>query len=401
MDYLDLMRSLHTEAKSKIVLLVMDGLGGLPLEPGGKTELETAATPNLDAIAQNAVCGLSQPIAPGITPGSGPAHLALFGFDPLTHEIGRGILEVLGIGFPVQADDLTVRGNFCTVDADGLLTDRRAGRIASEKSAELCRLLQQIEVPGAQVFVLPVREHRFAIVFRGQGLDPRLSETDPQVTGKPPLPLEALAPEAKPTADLVNRWIDQARRMLAGHQPANMFLLRGWSKDPCLPKMGELYGLKAAAIAVYPMYRGVAMLVGMDILDAGATVADEFTTLEKHWADYDFFYVHVKYTDSRGEDGDFAAKVKVIEQVDALIPRITALNPDVLIVTGDHSTPAALKGHSWHPVPTMLASRYCRSDSAQQFGETACALGGLGTFPAVNIMPLAMAHALRLEKYGA
>jgi len=401
MDHLDLMKALHLQNTSKIVLLVMDGLGGLPLEPGGKTELETANTPNLDAQARVGVCGLSQPVAPGITPGSGPAHLALFGYDPIKYAIGRGVLEVLGIGFPLECDDVAVRGNFCTVDEAGLVTDRRAGRISSEKSAALCGLLQKIEVPGVLPFVLPVREHRFAIVFRGSGLSDRLSDTDPQFAGKAPLPLQALAPAAENTVALVNRWIDQAKEVLAGHAPANGFLLRGFSKDPSLPKMDEIFGLRAAAISVYPMYRGVAKLVGMDVLETGSTVEDEVARLEAAWPDYDFFYIHIKHTDSRGEDGDFDGKVKVIEQVDALLPRITALKPDVLIVTGDHCTPAALKGHSWHPVPTMIVSRYCGAANTQHFSERACAQGSLGRFPAVEIMPLAMANALRLEKFGA
>lgn len=401
MDYLDLMCSLHTSNRSKIVLFVVDGLGGLALTPGGKTELETAFKPNLDALVRTGVCGLSIPIAPGVTPGSGPAHLALFGYDPIRYEIGRGVLEVLGIGFPLQPDDVAARGNFCTVDENGLITDRRAGRISTERATALCQLLQQIEIPGIQVFVLPVREHRFALVLRGQGLSDRLSDTDPQFTGKPPLPLLALAPESEHTAALVNQWIEQAKAKLVGHAPANMFLLRGFSKDPSLPKMADVYGLRAAAISAYPMYRGVAKLVGMDVLQAGSTLEDEIATLSAAWQDYDFFYIHVKYTDSRGEDGDFAAKVEVIEQVDTLMPRIVALKPDVLVVTGDHSTPAALKGHSWHPVPTMLVARHCRADDVQEFSERACAHGALGRFAAVEIMPLAMANALRLEKYGA
>jgi len=401
MDYLDLMKSLHVQNDRKIVLLVMDGLGGLPVEPGGKTELETANTPNLDALAKVGVCGLSSPVAPGITPGSGPAHLALFGYDPIKYEIGRGVLEVLGIGFPLQPDDVAVRGNFCTVDANGVLTDRRAGRIASDKSAELCRLLQGIRIPGVETFVLPVREHRFAIVFRGPGLDAHLSETDPQVTGKPPLPLVATAPEAEQTAKLVNQWIEEARALLAGHHPANMFLLRGFAKDPSLPKLSDVCGLRAAALSTYPMYRGVAKLVGMDVLDAGNSLDDELAAMEANWQKYDFFYVHVKATDSRGEDGDFQAKVRVIESVDAAMPRLMALRPDVLIVTGDHSTPAAMKSHSWHPVPTMIVAPFCRTDEVEEFSERACARGGLGHFQAVELMPMAMANALKLEKFGA
>jgi len=401
MDYLDLMKSLHTENSTKIVLLVMDGLGGLPSGPNGATELEAARTPNLDGLASRAECGLSIPIAPGITPGSGPSHLALFGYDPLRYEFGRGILEVLGVGFPIEEEDLAARGNFCTVDDNGIVVDRRAGRIPTEKSTALCELLQTIKVPGLEVIVLPVREHRFGLVFRGDNLDERLSDTDPQATGRRPLPLRALAPEAQPTAELISAWVRQAEALLANHEPANMFLLRGFSKDPRLPKMADVYGLKAAAIATYPMYRGVAQLVGMDVLDVEGSLEDEIDALQKHWTSYDYFYVHVKYTDSRGEDGDFEAKARIIEQVDQLIPNILQLEPDVLIVTGDHSTPAKLKAHSWHPVPTMIVSHNGRCDRLEAFSERACARGSLGRFYAVEIMPMAMANALRLEKYGA
>ncbi|NPV07236.1 MAG: 2,3-bisphosphoglycerate-independent phosphoglycerate mutase [Anaerolineae bacterium] len=401
MDHRELMRQLHTPADTKIVLWVMDGLGGLPLTPGGKTELETASTPNLDALARRGLCGLSVPVAPGITPGSGPSHLALFGYDPVACEIGRGVMEVLGIDFALQAEDVAARGNFCTVDDAGLVTDRRAGRISTEQGAKLCRLLQEIEVPGVQVFVLPVREHRFGLVLRGPGLDPRLSDTDPQAVGKPPLELQALVPEAEATARLARQWLEQAYRVLASHHPANSLLLRGFSQDPALPKMADVYGLKAAAIASYPMYRGLAKLVGMEVLQTGPTFADEIATLEANWDRFDFFYLHLKYTDSRGEDGDFDAKVTVIEEADSFLPRILALGPDVLVVTADHSTPARLKGHSWHPVPTILFSEVCRADQVVEFTENACANGALGLFPAVDIMPLAMANAGRLAKFGA
>jgi len=401
MDHLDLMRQLRIPAETKILLWVMDGLGGLPLETGGKTELEAAHTPNLDELARRSVAGLSAPIAPGITPGSGPSHLALFGYDPLAWDLGRGVMEVLGIDFPLEDADVAVRGNFCTVDEAGLITDRRAGRISTEKSTELCRLLQQIRVPGVEAFVLPVREHRFALVFRGAGLDPHIADTDPQAVGKAPLAVRATSPQAQPAAGLVTAWLEQAYRVLAPYHPANSLLLRGFSRDPGLPKMAEVYGLKAAAVASYPMYRGLAKLVGMDVLSTGPTFADEVATVEQNWKDYDFFYLHLKYTDSRGEDGAFDAKVKVIEQADAMLPRLLALKPDVLIISGDHSSPARLKGHSWHPVPTLLYSEVCGVDSVSVFSERACAGGALGVLPAVDLMPLAMANAGRLAKFGA
>ncbi len=401
MDELEWIHELAQPANTKILMLILDGLGGLPLTANGLTELEAAHTPNMDKLAREGICGLSEPVGAGITPGSGPGHLALFGYDPLKYVIGRGVLEALGIGFPLEKDDVAARGNFCTLDAEGRITDRRAGRIPTEKCRELVEILRQIRLPGVEVFVEPVQDYRFVLVLRGEGLSPHLSETDPQRLGVPPLPVHALSEEARPTADLVNRWVAEARKLLADQHPANGLTLRGFAKDPALPSMGEIYGLRCAAIATYPMYRGLAKLVGMDILKTGETVEDEVETLKANWAKYDFFYLHVKKTDSAGEDGDFDRKREIIEHVDALVPEMMARNPDVVIVSGDHSTPALLKSHSWHPVPTILWSRYCRADDVDVFGERACARGALGVFPAKNIMRLAMANALRLTKYGA
>ena len=389
-------------AETKIVLLVMDGLGGLPVEPGGLTELETAYTPNLDLLAVQGICGLHQPIAPGVTPGSGPSHLALFGYDPSKYQVGRGVLSALGIDFDLTVNDVAARGNFCTLDDDGRVADRRAGRIPTEKNEELCALLRQIRLPGVEVFVETVKEYRLLLVLRSDGLSGELADTDPQEIGKEPLKPAPLSPEAEKTAGLVQEFVDQARQALADQYPANMILLRGFSKLPDWPSFEKVFGLRAAAIAAYPMYRGVARLVGMDVLATGPTLAEELGTLEAHWADYDYFFLHVKPIDSAGEDGDFRRKVQLIEEVDALIPRLLNLEPDVLLVTGDHSTPSLLKYHSWHPVPVLLWSEQCRTDGVDCFGERACMGGGLGPrISAVDLMPLALANALRLEKFGA
>jgi 2,3-bisphosphoglycerate-independent phosphoglycerate mutase len=397
----DLMRTLKEDAGGKIVLLVADGLGGMPLEPGGRTELETAHTPHLDACARAGVCGLSIPVLPGITPGSGPGHLGLFGYDPLEYQIGRGILEALGINFPVGPRDVAVRGNFCTVDAEGRITDRRAGRPSTERCTALCEQLQQITVPGVEIFVEPVREHRFVLVLRGDDLGDKVNDTDPQATGVPPLAAQGGDPASERTAAVVNQFVAEAARVLRDEAPTNMITLRGFSRYPKIETMQEVYGLKPVALAVYPMYKGLARLVGMEIADAGATLDDQIETLRRLWDNYDFFFIHYKYTDSTGEDGNFAAKVQMIERLDAQIPKILALKPDVFIVTGDHSTPSKLRTHSWHPVPTLLVASTCRPDGVTAFGETACLQGGLGQFPAKYLMPLAMAHALRLNKYGA
>ncbi len=395
------LKALAHPAQTKIVLLVLDGLGGLPRGDDRRTELEAARTPHLDALAAQGNLGLADPVAPGITPGSGPGHLGLFGYDPLQYRIGRGVLEAVGIDLEMTGKDLAARGNFCSTDARGLITDRRAGRIPTEVCARLTPLLEKIRIPGVELIVRPVREHRFVVLFRGEGLEEGLSETDPQETGKAPLPVRAEAPEAGHAAEVVNRFVAEAGRVLANEHPANMILLRGFSRYPHLPHLTEIYGVRAAVIAVYPMYRGLARLAGMQAVQSGDAVADEFAALEAVYGQFDFFFLHVKKTDSYGEDGSFDKKVAVIEEVDRELPRLLALKPDVLVVTGDHSTPASFKAHSWHPVPVLLWSRWCRPDGAKRFSEQECRFGSIGHIRAAELMPLTMAHADRLTKFGA
>jgi 2,3-bisphosphoglycerate-independent phosphoglycerate mutase len=402
---LNVLRELAVENDTKIVLLVADGLGGLPHPETGRTELETAKTPHLDRLVAGGICGLTLPVGLGISPGSGPGHLSLFGYDPFRYLAGRGVLEALGIDFDLQPQDVAARGNFCTVDGAGLITDRRAGRIDTQTCAALCRELSGISLSGVQLLVEPVREHRFLLVLRPLGerdsLSDQISETDPQRVGMAPLPAEPLAPEAEASARLISDFVAQAKERLARHSPANMVLLRGFSKDPAMPSMADICKMRAAAIAVYPMYRGLAKLVGMTVLPAGAALADELAALREHWRSFDFFFVHFKKTDSAGEDGNFDGKVAALEELDGAIPAIQELGPDVLMVAGDHSTPAVLAGHSWHSVPFVLGSRWCRPDGARRFDETQCQSGSLGTFPATEVLPLALAHARRLTKYGA
>jgi 2,3-bisphosphoglycerate-independent phosphoglycerate mutase len=399
----DLMRQLREKNSTKIVLLVADGLGGLPIEPGGKTELETARTPNLDALAAEGTVGLSLPVAPGITPGSGPGHLGLFGFDPLEHQIGRGVLEALGIGVEVGPNDVAIRGNFCTIDAEGRVTDRRAGRIPTETCVQLVqKLRQRVRVEGAETLIEPVQDYRLVVRFRGEGLGPHVADTDPLSTGLHTLEPRAADAASEKTARVAAEFLRQAREVLKDERPANFLMMRGFAKFPDIATMEDVYGLRSVAIAVYPMYRGLARLVGMTVVEPGKTLADQMEVLSRHWEDYDFFFVHYKYTDSSGEDGNFDKKVAVIEQLDAEIPKALALKPDVLIVTGDHSTPSRLKSHSWHPVPLLLwAPATARPDLATEFGERPCLGGGLGQVLAKDIMPLAMAHAGRLQKFGA
>ncbi len=397
----ELIKEIAVTSSTKMVLLVIDGLGGLPHPESGKTELETARTPNLDMLSSKSICGLSQPVSSGITPGSGPGHLALFGYDPVKFTVGRGVLETVGIDFNIEGDDIAARGNFCSIDEDGNITDRRAGRISNEKNEELCRLLNGQDIEGIEVIIRPVREHRFIAIFRGKGLSEKVTDSDPQRTGIPPREVTTIHPEAEKMAHIANKFMERSRKILAAQYPANMILLRGFSKYPDFPSLEDIYKVKAAAIASYPMYRGLAKLVGMHILGTKARIEDEFTTLKENYGHYDFFFVHIKGTDSAGEDGDFDRKVKIIEETDSQLPIILNLNPDVLVITGDHSTPAVLKNHSWHPVPVMLYSKWCRPDAVSAFSESACLSGGMGHIPATELMPLAMANALKLSKFGA
>jgi 2,3-bisphosphoglycerate-independent phosphoglycerate mutase len=388
---------------TKIVLLILDGLGGISVTEDGLSALDKASTPNLDRLAKHGCLGQTIPIRYGITPGSGPAHLALFGYEPLEFVIGRGALSAAGINLEVKPGDIAARGNLCTLDKNGNVTDRRAGRISHPDAAPIIELLNGVQISGVSVEVRQVKEYRFVVVMRGDGLDPNLNDTDPQETGVPPLKVEAQTKAAEKSAKLMRSWIEAAYQTLADQPIANGFLLRGFATDPALPSYNEAYQLNAACIAEYPMYKGVSRLVGMDVIEVeGEGPAAEFRTAEKHWDDHDFFFIHVKKTDSYGEDGNLDAKARVIEEVDQALPILLDLEPDVLIVTGDHSTPALLKVHSWHPVPFLLwAPKTHRTDLEVAFTERNCARGGLGTFPAVETMPLALAHAGRLQKFGA
>jgi len=400
---IELVSGLSTSSPSRMVLLVLDGLGGLPNPGTGLTELETARTPNLDALACESICGLIHAISPGITPGSGPAHMALFGYDPVRFEVGRGVLSALGVGIDLGPEDLAARINFCTVEG-GIITDRRAGRISTDMNARLCEKLAGIQLEGVEADIRPEKEHRAALVFHGSGLSENVTGTDPQRTGLAPLPCEALpggGEAAERTAAMVNAYLEKVAGVLVDEHPANMIVTRGFAKLPDLPRITDLYSIRAGAVATYPMYRAVAELVGMELVETGPSFSNQLEALQGAWEEYDYFFIHYKYTDSLGEDGDFDAKVACIEEVDRLLPRLIDLEPDVLVVTGDHSTPALLKGHSWHPSPLLLRSRWERRDYVDSFGESACARGGLGIFSAVDLMPLMLANAQRLNKFGA
>ncbi|MBI3328542.1 MAG: 2,3-bisphosphoglycerate-independent phosphoglycerate mutase [Nitrospinae bacterium] len=399
----DLLDGLAVKTDAKIIFLVMDGLGGLQVPAKGGSELQVARLPNLDALATRGVCGLFDPVAPGITPGSGPGHFAIFGYHPVAHNIGRGVLSACGIEFPLTQGDVAARVNFCTIDRAGRIVDRRAGRIDTQTNKRLAEKLRaEITLgDGVEFFFETEMEYRAVFVARGDDLSDQLADTDPQREGMLPLDPKPLAPEAKRTAELVHSFLTQARRALAEEPRANMLLLRGFAKLMPYKSLRERFSLTPLAIANYPMYRGIARLLGMDIHPVCPDIAGEFAALRANYGRYDFFFLHVKDTDSRGEDGDFDGKVRVLELVDSLIPQLTELNPDVLVVTGDHSTPAALAGHSWHPVPVILSAKTVRPDAVTRFDERSCTAGGFGRQPMMNLMGLALAHGKRLQKFGA
>jgi 2,3-bisphosphoglycerate-independent phosphoglycerate mutase len=399
---LEVLKSLAVENQTKMVLLVMDGLGGLP-GPDGQTELEKAWTPNLDELAASGETGLLEIVDTGITPGSGPGHLSLFGYDPLEFSIGRGILEALGVGAEVKKGEICARGNFATWKEQDVIANRRAGRIDTETSKEIVERLSRsiTEIDGVKVRFYPGMEHRFVVVLAGEDLSENVSDADPQLEGKPMKWSEPTAPDGQKTAKTVNALIREVRKVLSGEERANGCLLRGFSGVPDIPQMKDLYRIHPLAVASYPMYRGLASLVGMEVAEPAQDLPHLVNIVKAQWDACDYFFVHVKYTDSRGEDGDFDAKVDVIEQVDRLLPDLLELRPEVIAVTGDHSTPAKMASHSWHPSPVVLKSPFVRPDGSRTFGERACARGGLGIMPAQKLMGLMLAHASRLSKYGA
>ena len=397
----DPLAALQIRNDKRILLLVMDGLGGLPRQPGGPTELEAAHTPNLDALAAGAECGLHIPIEYGIAPGSAPAHLALFGYDPLRYPIGRGIVAALGIGYPIAAGDVAARLNFASRGADGAVTDRRAGRISTELCTRLAAALDGIELPGVAVAVRPVRDYRAVVVLRGAGLSDQVGDTDPQHTGVAALTPRATAPDGEHTAALAAAFVERARERLASEAPANEVLLRGFAQLPEIPSLSERFGVRPAALAVYPDYKGVSRLVGMAVVDGLSDLAAQSRALTAAWSDHDYCFVHHKPTDASGEDGDFDAKVAHIETVDRALPELLADHPDVVIVTGDHSTPSVARSHTAHPVPFLLHAAGARPDAVREFGERACAAGAWGVVPGRALMAIALGLAGKVARFGA
>lgn len=395
---------LGTPNERRIIFLVMDGLGDLPFNDRPETPLEAAKKPNIDALLPQSTIGLFDPVEPGITPGSGPGHLGLFGYDPRRHLIGRGVLEALGIDFPLEDTDVAARFNFCTLDKQRRITDRRAGRIGDDINRRLVdKLNANIKIDtSAEVMVRSVSEHRGLVVLRGKDLGGHVPDTDPQQTGVQPLKAVAGDDASKPTADLLNTFVAEAERILSDEDRANGLLLRGIDKRPPMPKIGERFPIHPAAVATYPMYRGIARLVGMNVLDPPKDIAATMAAAGTVPKEFDYLFVHIKYTDKAGEDGNYDWKVEVIEEVDRNLPALMKAKPDVLVITGDHSTPAIMKSHSWHPVPALLyAPGTVRPDGSKTFGERACQTGGMGRLPMRHLLPIALAHALKLAKFGA
>ena len=398
---MSIVEQLAIKNEKKIVLLVMDGLGGLPMTKGGKTELETAKTPVMDALAVESECGLQTPLGIGITPGSAPGHFALFGYNPFDYPIGRGVVAAMGINFPMKAGDVAARINFASRDENGNITDRRAGRIPTEKCAELCDMLKSVHIEGVTVSVKPVKDYRAVAVFKGEGLSDKVADTDPQATGVKALDPKATAEEGNRMAKVAREFVSQVNGILKNSKPANTVLMRGFAELPHIPSMAKRYKLTPVALAVYPDYKGISRLVGMDVIDGLSTLEDQAKALKENWDKYDFFFVHHKYTDSKGEDGNFNAKVSEIEKVDAFLPSLLDLNPDVLIITGDHSTPAFLKAHSGHPVPFLIHADDIRPDDVSHFGERSCAKGLWSNIPGEMLILLALSYSGKLKKYGA
>ena len=394
--------SIRKQTDSKIVMIVVDGLGGMTDPSTGQSELEAAKLPNLDKLASISSCGVSTPVLPGITPGSGPGHMALFGYNPIKYLLGRGVLEGLGIGAPIGKGDVAARGNFCLLGEDGKIIDRRAGRITTEECVELVELLKQIEIPGFGIEIHPVMDYRFVLVFKGETSSPDVSETDPQITGVTPMISNPTSERGTGTALAVNLLTQRSAEILREHNgSANGILLRGFSNIPELPHFGASYALNPAAIAAYPMYRGVAGLLGMDVLKSNQTFEDEIKTLEANYSkNYDYFFLHYKPADSAGEDGNFAQKVAMLEEFDSQLERVLKLEPDVLVVCGDHSTPSYIASHSWHPVPFLISSNLSQGRVGAKFTENSCQDGSIGSIRAEELMLLVLSHADKLNKFG-
>ena len=384
---------------SKILLLVIDGLGGLPHNQTSKTELESANIPNLDKLTQESTTGIATPIQPGITPGSGPGHMSLFGYNPIKYVIGRGVLEAIGSGIKLSKKDIAVRGNFCTIDNQGVITDRRAGRISDSDASKLIQSLSQIKVDGAHITIKHLKNHRFVLVLSGSDLNTDITPTDPLLNNLPINQASSNSPQSRKTATIINKFTQLSLDILKNETLANGIILRGFSQNLSVPKISDVYHINPIGISLYPAYRGIATMLGMKVTNQGVDFSDLIKIVRNNFNDFNFFYLHYKDTDSAGEDGDFDKKVFSLEKLDTFIPELRSIGFDVFTITGDHSTPSILSSHSWHPVPILINSNIPTSDESIHFTELECKNGDIGRIHATDIMPLTLAYAKKLIKF--
>lgn len=404
----------------KVIFVICDGLADRPIpELGGLTPLEAAPTPHLDKLAYEAECGMMHTLGRGKTPGSDTAHLTLFGYDIATSYSGRGPIEVAGLGMELKHGDVALRGNMGTV-IDGMITDRRAGRI--RVVTPVCEALDGMEIDGVTFIVKPGTAHRAGVIIRGEGLSDAIIDADPHV---PDVPIRTVTPtddtpEAKKTADVLNKFLARAHEVLKDHQfnkdriaagdlPANYLLVRGAGQYKQVESFEKRYGLSACCIAGGGLYKGIGAFLGMDILEVPGATALPDTDIEAKFKlavdslkKYDFVFVHVKAADSLGEDGDHAGKRDFIARIDQAVPVLAGRPDDTLLVwTADHTTPCEMKAHSADPVPIMYHGGAVRTDRVESFGERACGEGGLGFISGLDLMPQVMNLLGKLHLVGA
>ena len=404
----------------KVVLVIIDGLGDRPIsELKDQTPLEAANTPNLDYFATNGITGIMNAIDVGIRPGSDTSHLAIFGYDPETHYTGRGIFEAAGIGMELKKGDIALRGNFATVTEDLIIVDRRAGRI--ENVSKLADALNGMKIDGVRFFVKAGVMHRAGVVLRGSNLSHMVSDNDPHEVGVKVKQVKALdnTEEAKFTASVINKFLEEAHKILKEHEvnkkrrkerllEANYILLRGASKLTHFEPFEKKYKLKACCIAGAGLYKGIAKVLGMDVLQVkGATgtantdINAKFIAAKKALAKYDFVFVHIKYADNYAEDGNVFGKLKFIEKIDDALIHLIGIKDTLIVITADHSTPCKLKAHSGDPVPIVMFGEGVRTDKVKEFNERSCMQGGLGRIKGKDLMNEILNLIGKAKLYGA
>ncbi|MCK4443355.1 MAG: 2,3-bisphosphoglycerate-independent phosphoglycerate mutase [Thermoplasmata archaeon] len=408
-------------AVKKILLIILDGMADRPVAVlGSKTPLQAANTPNMDWFAKNGMCGQMDPIAPGVRPGSDTSHLAILGYNP--HEVytGRGPFEAAGVGLPMEHGDIAFRCNFGTIDADGTVRDRRAGRIRKGTS-EIARDLDGMPIEGVKVIFKEATEHRAVLILRGDGLSPKVTDVDPHAVGVKYHECEALEPEAGRTAEIVNEFVERSREILADHEvnkkrlkegdfPANIILPRGSGVFPHLDSLEERFGIRSAAICGVTLIKGICRVAGMKILDVdGATGGLDTDMIAKGKAaiealeSYDFVFLNVKAPDICGHDGDPEGKVKVAERLDMMMSfiRKELRNDVIMAVTSDHSTPVSVRDHAGDSVPLIVYGKDIRVDEVSSYDEISVTKGILGRIRGSDLIHILLDQSGRAEKFGS